>query len=431
MATNLFEPALITKIIDEKDIRTPIKYKITTEFFTDSQCRATYAWLMDWFRNPAYGDTPSWDSFFDVFNSFERVDIEDSTVALCDKLRGQKLYNDISGVINDVSTRTRGDSIDGFSALRGHTARLTAEHTVDDSADVRSRVDDIRKEYLAMKEQPDGLKGRAYPWPALNHATLGCQDGQYVMLYGRPKSGKTWLLLEMIRAFHAAGALPIVFSQELSDIEIARRYVALATNVDYDKMLRGQLEQDAELEFFDNLEMFQEQPPIIISQLTSMGQEAILVEMAAKIDEYNANVAAIDGVYFLGNDVKEIVAVTRAAKRLAKQKKIPILGTTQRLRPKNQKVQEQSTGDDVYGSDSYLQDCDLLLMVESSHENRRNKEAIITTAAIREGKGTRFMVNMKFCEDMTEKYVMRSSDDEGEEAEEQLEKVDKEEDNRE
>ncbi len=422
-----FEAALITAIIEQKDMRSVIKQKLNPTFFFDTMSRAAFTWLLNWYRNPKYGDTPSWESFQSTFPSFEPVRLEDSVVAICDKVREHKLYSDIAAVLQDVGNRTAGDPLDGFAELKRQASRLTAEHTVDESSDVRNRVDEIRQSYLAMKEKPDGLKGKAYPWEALNRATLGCQDGQFIVLYGRPKSYKTWLLLEMVRSFHAAGAVPIIFSQELSDIEMAERYVALVTGVNFAQFQRGELEPQVERDFLDNLEAFIEQPPVIISQLTSMGDEA-LVEMQAAVDEYGATVAAIDGLYFLGNDVKEIITVTRGCKRAAKAKKIPVLGTTQRLRQKGKSREYNGDADDVYGSDSYLQDCDLLLLVESDIERRRQKEVLVSIGAIRNGQSARFTVNMKLCEDMTQKAVVRTDD---EDPEENLDAADAEPDTRE
>jgi hypothetical protein len=83
-----------------------------------------------------------------------------------------------------------------------------------------------------------------------------------------------------------------LFSQELSTVEIARRVVALATNVDYGLYLRGALEPDVEEEFLEALEVFVEQESFMISRLTTTGPAAVL-EMQAKIERYIAGLAAI------------------------------------------------------------------------------------------------------------------------------------------
>lgn len=411
-----FEQALLTAIVERKEIRTAIKNKITSEYFFSTQGKAVYQYLLKWYQNPEYSDTPSWESLENAFPSFEAYPVDDSTRALCDQVREKKLYSDLSAVLQEVASSIAASPILGFEEMKKQVSRLQAEHTVDDTSDVRNQVGLIRSNYMEMKARPDRLKGRAYPWPKLNECTLGCQDGHLVIIYARPKSGKTWLLLKMLQSFHASGARPIVFSQELTDIEIAERYVAMALGLDFNRMQRGDLEQQEERDFYENLEAFQENEPVIISSLTTTGED-IVMEMTSKIEEYGANVAGVDGVYFLGADTREIVGATRGMKKVAKSKRIPVLGTTQRLRPvgKAKSNSYGSNGDDVYGSDSYLQDSDLLLLMERGVEQMRNREAIISVAAIRNGQPGRFSIHMDLCKNMEQKQVLRLSDEDDEE----------------
>ncbi len=421
-----FEKALLTQIIQEKAIRRVIKKKITAEFFFDAQSRAQFTYLFNWYKNPNYGDTPSWDSFLHTFPSFERVDLDDSVEAVCDKVREQKVYSDIADEINDIANRTSGDPLDGLETFRKAAARLTAAHVVNDSCDVRSRVDEVLESYKAMKAMPEGqkLKGRAWPWAALNDATLGAQDGQMFVFYGRPKSKKTWVALKAMHCFHEHGAIPIIFSQELTDLEIAERWICIDAGVDYGKFRRGELPPRAEREMYRRIEQFAEKPPVIVSMLTGVGEEACL-EMAAAVDEYGANAVLIDAANCLGNDVKEIVAMTRGFKRVCKIKKIIGCMTTQRLRPKGKARSEDNSGNDVYGSDSYLQDCDGLFAVESDIEMRRAHEVHLTTVALRSGKPTKFSINARLCTSFEQKMVLPFDDTDGEE---QLQELDGQED---
>lgn len=400
-----WESALITAIIDNRDVRTAIKQKINQEFFYSTQTRASFTWLLDYYRNPMYGDTPSWEAFMDVFPDFNVIRTEDSVVALCDKVRQHKLYADIAALIHEVSHVTGQDVSEGFDKLKSLTARLTSQHTVDSAVDVRDRLDQIRAEYFDMQAGKTGLKGRPYPWPALNEATLGCQDGQFVIIYGRPKSTKTWRLLQIADHFHRHGAQAIIFSQELTEIEITRRYVALACGIDYDKFCRGQLPPDVEEDFLDNLEAFVERPPVIVDMLTSIG-EAALIEAEAKIEEYKCNVAFIDGMYFLGRDWKELTDVTRGTKRLAKKLGIPVVGTTQRKRGTNKGGHVMDDADDFGYSDSFFQDTDLALRISSEIENKKNNEVVIATSAIREGKSVAFTAHSFLATNLGQKKVI-------------------------
>jgi len=401
-----FEAALITSIISRSDIRTALKHKITPEFFYNPLNKACYKFLIDYYKNPMYGDTPSWESFMHSFHDFEPIQIEDSTVALCDKVRENQLYSDTAAGISEIAQLANGDPFAAFKRLKELTAHLVSRHTIDDSATIMSMLDVLRDEYYSMKEGGTGLKGYPYPWEALNHATLGLQNGQLIFFYARPKSGKTWLLLLCAMMLHKIGLRPIIFSQELTNIEIARRFVALTTGVDYDAFNRGKLTEDQEAEFFENMALFAEQEPVIIDMLAERGEECLL-EMEAKIDEHGANVALVDGVYLLGEDWKELGSITRGMKRLAKKKNIPILGATQQNRKK-----EDSSGSDVAYADSFLQDCDVLMKVKREAAQRKTKTAIVSIVAIREGVGSTFEVGMDLCRDMSQKRVIITDESE-------------------
>lgn len=405
-----FESALITNIIDSKSIRSVIKHKITDEYFNNPQARAAFQYLIGWYGNPAYGDTPSWESFQHSFSDFIPVRMEDNTIALCDKVRSQKLYSDVAALIGEVADILGGDPNKAFESLRGKVSQLHTKHIVDESCDVRSRITELRDEYYRMKSGSTGLKGHAYPWKALNDATLGLQDQHLVFFYGRPKSGKTWLALRTMLELHKQGLKVVIFSQEMSDIEICRRFVALATGVDYNQYLRGQLPPKVEAEFMDNLEAFIEQESVIVDFISTSSDDAVL-ELSTKVDEYAANAVLIDAFYTLGQDWKELVRVMSGCKKMVKQKRIPLIGTTQGNRTAKGKTKAEEGADDFAYADAFYQWCDVALRISSDIEQRRKREAVLSTAALREGIPVTFTVNMLMANDLEQKAILKTGSD--------------------
>jgi replicative DNA helicase len=404
-----FESALITSIIDEKNIRDVIKWKITADFFFQPTSRAAFTFLLGWYSNPQYGDTPSWESFSDTFQHFEPVRMEESIIALCDKLRNVKLYSDVATLLSKVGEAVSGDALEGLNVLKAQVVSLTAAHTIDNASDIKNRLDDIRTEYMSMKNSDTGLKGKPYPWEALNRATLGLQNQQIVFLYGRPKSYKTWLLLAIMKSLHESGSRILFFSQELSDIEIIRRFVALTTGVDYNLFQRGALPEQEEFDFLQNLDMFVEQESFIVDRLTVMG-EGCLTEMSAKIQEYKPSVVGVDGVNYLSTDWKELAEITRGMKRHAQQYNIPIVGSTHANRSRGKKGEATDNADDFAYGDAFYQVADLALRASCEIENRKKREVQLFTSAIREGSSALFTVHTILAQDMTQKEVLKIGD---------------------
>jgi len=410
-----WEAALISAIVSRKDIRTVIKAKLTTEFFFQPLNRAAFKWLLQHYANPLYGDTPSWESFQHSFSGFIPVELDDSIPALCSKVREHKLYNDIAATLQDVADTTTGDPFSGLDRLRELTSHLSSLHRVDSIIDIRSQIETLREEYFRMKENPTGLKGKPYPWDALNRATLGAQNGQYILIYGRPKRGKTWYGLYVCQTWHAHGDRPLILSQELSDIEMCRRYVALSTCVPYGLYQRGQLPPDMEADFLENLTAFIEQPPVMITQLASRGEQA-LIDIGALIDEYGATSVFIDGVHNLGVDTKELYALSKGLKGLAGAKKVPMLMTTHANKSRGKQSNEATLegGDDIAHADAFFQDSDLAIRLTADIEDMKQNQVKMFTAAVREGTSTLFVVNRHLCQDLTQKAVIRFGESDSE-----------------
>lgn len=401
-----FEGALVTSVLDNKDIRSVVKQKVTSEFFFQASTRAAFAFLMQWYNNPNYGDVPSWESFADAFPHFEPVRMEDSIVALCDKVRQQKLYSDIATLLQKVGEDVSGDPLKGLETLKAQTVSLTAAHTVDNASNLVNRISELREEYMAMKNGATKLKGKPYPWQVLNDATLGLQNQQLVFVYGRPKSYKTWILLEMLRHLHAHGERIIIFSQELSDIEICRRFVALATGVDYNLYMRGSLPEQEEADFLENLDMFVEQETVIVDRLSVMGVGA-LTELKAKIQEYKPTVLGIDGVNYLSTDWKELAEITRGLKRECQDSNIPCIGSTHANRSRGKKGESTDAADDFAYGDAFYQVADLALRCVCEIENRKNREVEIFTSAVRDGQSALWTVHTRLATNLGQKEVKR------------------------
>jgi len=414
MADGNFEAALLTSTITQASVREVIKHKITPDFFEGARERSAFVWLMDWYRNPKYADTPSWEIFMDTWPDFEPEESSDSVAALCDKVRERKLFSDLAASLQQVALVGQGDPHAGLSEFRKHAAKLSATHTVDSSVTLADHISTIRAEYIRMATMEPGeqkLKGRPYPWPALNEATLGCQDGQLIVIYGRPKSYKTWTALRAVVEFALNGARPLIYSQELSDLEMARRYVALLSRVDYTAFQKGLLDEQTSHDFLEDLEAFVEQSTVTFDYLSCSPAE-VGIQIGAKIDETGSNVVLIDGAHTLGRgDWKELSVLTQELKKTAKMKNVPIIVTTHANR---KKTEGGGTGDDMAHSDSFYQDCDVALRVKLSLENRRSREAMIETAAIREGAPCAFIVNTLLASNMEQKRVVQMTEnDEG------------------
>lgn len=338
------------------------------------------------------------------FPNFRPVTVEESVSALCDKVRSYKMHSDLTEAVVAVAEATKLSPLDGLEVIKQQTAALISSHQENDSETMAGLAPQLRAEYLAMKAGEVKLKGKPFPWDALNKATLGFQKQHVVVYYARPKHFKTWHALNTLRGLQAHGEPGVIFSQEMSAIEIARRWVALDAGVDYTSFLLGTLDEEAEARFFARLDEFVEKPNITIDTITSTGSAAV-TEMSAKIGDYGARAVLLDGLYFLGEDWRELSEVTRGAKRISKAQDLYFLATTQQNRMKN-----QSGGDDVAYGDSALQDCDLLLKFSRDAMLRRQHKVAARVAAVRSGTEVAFEIHCVPCTNFSQGHVILDED---------------------
>ena len=389
-----FEAALITRILDDKDVRTPITQKITSDFFYNTTNRAAWDYIVSSQRSSAIGGIPSWETFAERFSAFIPERISDTTVALCEGLRRVKVLNDLSGLLNYVAEQSLVDPMEAFTALQEMVAGMKVAHTVDNSLDLSMLVDQLREEYDDVKAGGTGLRGLPWAFAALNKATLGLQGGHLVVIYGRPKAGKSTFALLNLFCLYLMGCRVAVFAMESSAIEIAAIVASMHAGVDMHKVDMGTLTPAEEAKYRKSLEVMRDSPGFIVDRLEAKGAEA-LSELDAKIEDLAPHAVLIDGAYLAsGVDWKDIAGFTQGSKRIAMKHNIPVIMTTQSNKTKGKSGKEVETGDDLAFGDGFQQDCNAAIRVTAMEPRtlRRSKIAITT---LRRGRPCTIVANMR------------------------------------
>ena len=118
-----FEQVLITRVIETTDIRTPIKRRITEDFFVLPETRAAFSYLRGHYQE--YGTTPSVELFKEKFPDFEFHTTSDSVAAVCDHLRHNKLYRDLAEMTEEGVRMLVDDPGTALDHFRTMVASLT------------------------------------------------------------------------------------------------------------------------------------------------------------------------------------------------------------------------------------------------------------------------------------------------------------------
>lgn len=406
-----FETVLITRILETKDLNAAIRRKITADFFFLPETRAAFDFIVKHVRK--FGAVPSVEIFRKAFKTFKLRTTSDSVEAVCDQLRGSKLYVDLADMIDEALKLNRENPHDALDHVRTKITSLTSTHIVTRDADLTRSIEETKAEYLRVKEGA-GIVGVPWPWEKLNETTLGVQRGEVVYFYARPKSLKTWLLLKTAVHIFKKGFRPLVISKEMPTDQIRRRIHAIFAGVDYNAVRTGRLTPMEEKRYFEDLEAFSENDPFILSGDDE--DKGGVMSVSAKIREYEPDVVLIDGVYLMyddrtnkrTSDWQGISHITQDLKRMAKQLDIPVIGSTQANRSA-EKTGGNSKSEVAFG-DSFTQDADYLIRIIYEKQQQEDNEAIMTLPVIREAPGCTFSIHAFIAKNLGQKTVADSEE---------------------
>jgi replicative DNA helicase len=396
------EAGLITKILEEQDIRTSIKLNVTPYFFQDIECREIYQWILERFQQ--YGRTPSLRLIERNFPNFELLDSDEDIIELIAEVKRSKLHSDIAIALKEVKQALLEDPEVGLEKYRETAGRLTLTHSNTEDLDITKDTEEIWDEFETARSG-EGVMGIPYPWPYLNQVTLGMHRGELIGIYARPKSMKTWLAIVIANHIHKQGKVLAFFSGEMPVRQIRRRLAALRADLPYAGFRSGRLDKKQTIRFKRALAELKKSPPFMICKIGGTGDSAI-TEVRAKCEEYGVDIAICDGIYFWMEDDSHhsFRTITRGLKKaIAEPLNIPVIGITQANRSSEQSKGRGTTG--VAFGDSMAQDCDQLIHIIREQQHTEQQELLITMPAMREAAGGTFTINAIPANNFTQKAV--------------------------
>src|SRR5215831_11617767 len=99
-----------------------------------------------------------------------------------------------------------------------------------------------RIEVLFNRDNPSDVTGVPTGFTDLDHMTSGLQEGDLIVIAGRPSMGKTALALNIGEHIALSSRLPVaVFSMEMGAMQLAMRLIGSVGRLDQHKVRTGQL----------------------------------------------------------------------------------------------------------------------------------------------------------------------------------------------
>jgi replicative DNA helicase len=203
----------------------------------------------------------------------------------------------------------------------------------------------------------------------------GLFEDQMIIIGARPSVGKSALAGTMAMSIAGTGKHVGIISLEMSNVEIAARLAAIDTETDYNVLFRGLYRDERQThEVYNRIAKSTSQLPIFVTDKTDVN----VLEIKAKAQKLKASngldCLIIDYLQLINvpethnkNREQEIAKISRAAKIMAKEMKIPVILLCQL----NREVTKRKGNDrypqlsDLRESGSLEQDADVVMFLHS------------------------------------------------------------------
>jgi replicative DNA helicase len=238
-----------------------------------------------------------------------------------------------------------------------------------------------------LYHRKEDITGLATGFTELDKRTSGLQRSDFVIIAGRPSTGKTAFALNV--AAHAAvemGRPALIFSLEMSKEQLVQRLICAEARVDSQKVRSGFLQPPEWRRIIDAAGRLSE-APLFIDDTANLS----VLEARAKARriqaEHRLELVVIDylqlmqGRWRAENRQQEISEISRSLKALAKELNVPVVALSQLSRAVEARGDALPRLSDLRESGALEQDADLIMFL-ARKENAPDAEAGTTDLVI-------------------------------------------------
>lgn len=349
-----------------------LAHGINVDHFLDPPVKTAVTWVLDTFRTT--GKVPD-RATVASYTGFNAGTAPEPLKFYCIELIRRTAYNALRDGSNDGQDLLRQGKVeDALAAIeksaRDARTKLAYQSKVYSIEDVQRRID----RYAAAKART-GIMGIPLPWDEFSTLTHGFIPGQFILVAARTGIGKTFFLLMLGYTAWSHGFRVLVVSMEMSPEELEIRRDAYAAEVPLDAVLNGTLSPSQEIDYNDTMAFFELHEGFDIVGHDMAGD---MGQIRASVERFQPDLLLIDSMYLCrpeklnfrmsGNEMREQLA--KELTMLGHDYGIPVGGSLQ-LNRDQKKGSKDGDISNIYGSDTYAQNADLVFTLVQTKEDRK------------------------------------------------------------
>lgn len=409
------EYAFISRIVQDADFHSVEKMGITDEYLSVPEVREVFRYIRDMYHAPGTtGLVPSQQMIGINYPGFHWTNAFDQVPILAAQLRKEKVKSELVSLSLSLQEQAELDPLAAAANLKAITAKIASLQENSHDLTMGAAARQLEAQY-DMVANSGGVIGIPYPWEVLNSETQGMQDAQFIIIFGRPKSMKSWIAINMgVHAYIHARKRVLIYTKEMTPLLVAGRAASIIARVDYKAFKNGRLQPALKQRTFEILRELMDdevaagsrgmhQPCFVITSDHGSRGGSGVAWLQAKIREVQPDLVIVDGMYLMKDDRsgkrdvewKAIAHISQDLKLTAQEFNIPIIGVTQANR--NSEGKESSLAGLGY-TDAFAQDADAVFEVRRKkiidpQTQQKRTELYLNCPGLREGELEGIVIN--------------------------------------
>ncbi len=237
-------------------------------------------------------------------------------------------------------------------------------------ANVTPFKDVLKSAFEMIDRGREGMvSGLATGFADLDEYTSGLQNGELIIVAGRPSMGKTSFALNIVQHVGVDLRQPVViFSLEMSKEQLARNMLCSHVRLDSHRLRRGRLTSEEREQLPIHVGALME-APIFIDDSAALNCFEIRAKVRRLKRQKGLRLAVIDylqlmqGPMQIDSREQQIASISRSLKGLAREMQIPVIAVAQLNRQAEQRDDHKPRMADLRESGSLEQDANVVLLL--------------------------------------------------------------------
>lgn len=234
---------------------------------------------------------------------------------------------------------------------------------------------------LIEKRQGRHVTGLATGYFELDELTCGLQNGEMIVVAGRPSMGKTALALNIAEHVAVIEQMPVaIFSLEMGKQQLAERFLCSNSRIESQLVRKGMLSTSHFEELVKSCGILSE-APIYIDDTAGLSPLELRAKARRLRSRYSIKCLILDYLQLMGlgagrieSRQQEITTISRYIKGLARDLNIPVIVLSQLNRSPEGREGHRPRMSDLRESGSIEQDADVVILLHREDYYHRGEE---------------------------------------------------------